>query len=264
MNDNPQPTTTLSSEDIEFFRDNGYLIKRNVLDSDLMARARESLWAAAPPELNRDDPDSWIGPFKERCDDKNSARHGFIWKYRAEGGEPWMIQLLAKDPSVWAMAEQLLGHGNLSEPERVRGIYCIMPEGEAPERPYGCHVDAHPFHLGVVGYIDDVNPYGGGFVVWPGSHQQFYYTFTSEYVHNRNDRFVNVHAKVNKQSYVDCHGKAGDIVFWHHRIGHSAGHNRTHRIRQAVLYDFKRKDLDQSLDNPPHEDMWHHWDGVRS
>ena len=62
--------------------------------------------------------------------------------------------------------------------------------------------------------------------------------------------------------HMDCHGKAGDIVFWHHRMGHSVGHNRTGRIRQAVLYDYKRADLDENA--TPGENMWVDWPGVRA
>ena len=54
----------------------------------------------------------------------------------------------------------------------VRGIYCTLPYGDRPEDNLsGVSVDAHPFHLGAVGYIDDVPPEGGGFTVWPRSHK---------------------------------------------------------------------------------------------
>ena len=57
---------------------------------------------------------------------------------------------------------------------------------------------------------------------------------------------------------VDCHGKAGDLVFWHHRMGHMAGNNTAVPpcIRQAMLYDFCKTDLDTMRLTPPHEDMW--------
>lgn len=253
---------TLSPNDIEFFKENGYLIKRKVLNTELMSQARQALWRDAPAELDQHNPDTWIGPFTETSDDRNNVYRGFSWKYRAPGDESWMLNLLAKDPSVWAMAEQLLGEGTLQEPERVRGIYCIMPEGKLPERPYHCHVDRHPFHLGVVGYIDNVYEDGGGFNVWPGSHKRFYYAFDSQYTFEPNEGLEPAQAEINAQKRVDCYGQAGDIVFWHHRIGHSGGHNRTRRIRQAVLYDFKRTDLESKLQSPPQENMWADWEGI--
>lgn len=254
---------TLSQDDIRFFAENGYLIMRGVLDPDLMGQARESLWTNGLTELDRDDPSTWVGPFEEMTDDDNNVRRGFTWKYRAQGKDKFMLRLLPKDPSVWAMAEQLLGKGTIQEPERARGIYCMMPEGERPAWPYSCHVDRHPFHLGLVGYIDDVDIDGGGFNVWPGSHKSFYNAFDSQYEYKPTGQLDAVTDRVlAADNRVDCYGKAGDIIFWHHRIGHSAGHNRTARIRQAVLFDFKRKDLSAKLEMPPQANMWTDWDGV--
>lgn len=259
--------THLSPDDIDFFRDNGYIIKRNVLNPELMAQARESLWENALHELDRDDPSTWIGPFERWSDDENNVRHGFTWKYRAQGQEEFMLQLLPKDPSVWAMAQQLLGDGAIQEPERALGIYCMMPEGKLPEHPYHCHIDQHAFHLGVVAYIDDVDLDGGGFNVWPGSHKKFYYACKTQYQPTRDEPEPNtqveaVTEQVLQGERVDCHGKAGDVIFWHHRLGHSAGHNRSWRIRQAVLYDYKRKDLGAQIDTLPQEDMWTDWNGI--
>jgi hypothetical protein len=256
----------LSDDEIRFFQREGYLIKRGVLEADLMAQARDLLWANAPPSLKRDEPDSWAGPFptEDENEDSKDHRRGFRWNFREPGGEAWMVRLLATDPNVWRMAEQMLGEGTLTQPERIRGIYCTLPYGDAPERTTTCHVDAHPFHLGVVGYIDDVPPRGGGFTVWPRSHRTFYYDFHSQYkkepIEGQHEKNV---AFFNQQPYVECYGNAGDIVFWHHRIGHAAGHNRSGQIRQAVLYDFRKKDLEQTQEEPPCEDMWRDWEGVQ-
>lgn len=254
---------TLSQDEVSFFKENGYLICRGVLDPTLMEQARESLWANGLTSLDRNDPSTWVGPFGRMSDDENNVRHDYTWKYRAQGQDEFMLQLLPKNPSVWAMAEQLLGTGQIQEPDRARGIYCMMPEGERPVRPYSCHVDRHPLHLGVVGYIDDVDLDGGGFNVWPGSHKEYYYAFDSQYQYEENERFDELNQRVHDaNNRVDCHGKAGDIIFWHHRIGHSAGHNRTARIRQAVLFDYKRIDLSDKLETPPQADMWTDWDGI--
>ena len=51
----------LSTEEISFFKREGYLIKRGVLDPDLMARARERKWDGAPDRMKPDDPTTWIG-----------------------------------------------------------------------------------------------------------------------------------------------------------------------------------------------------------
>ena len=135
---------------MNFFKNEGYLVKRNVLNPELMERARARLWDGAPEGRKREDPDTWIGPFtpEEENIDKDNNRRGFRWNFREPGGEEWMVRLLATDSNVWRMAEQFLGEGNLTQPDRVRGIYCTLPYGDVPKKSIGCHVDAHPFHLG--------------------------------------------------------------------------------------------------------------------
>ena len=60
-------------------------------------------------------------------------------------------------------------------------------------------------------------------------------------------------------SPVDCWGSAGDIILFHHRLAHMAGHNYSKKIRLAILYDFKKKDLDEGRTNPPLKNMWSDW-----
>lgn len=251
----------LTVEQMQFFRDNGYLILRDVLEPALMAQTRDAWWDAAPADLKRDDPESWVGAF---------ADTRFTWKYRERSSEPWMIELLHGNATLQAVARQLLGP-DLQTPQRIRGIYCVFPEKDGPERPAHFHVDQHAFHLGVVGYVDDVPPDGGGFIVWPGSHTLFYHCFKTAYTFNllaelHGDEYWKTEAwqAVSQIEPVHTYGSAGDVVLWHHRIGHSAGHNRSCQVRQAVLYDFKRADIEAVQDAPTPDDMWRDWPGIRA
>ncbi len=256
----------LADSQVRSFKREGFLVVRNVLDSELMARARKRMWDGAPSSLKEEDPTSWIGPFSpsEESTDKENVRKHYSWKYREPGRETWMIELLATNRAVWSMAEQLLGAGTLARPERIRGIYSTLPEGDLTERKTRCHVDAHPFHLGVVGYIDTVAPKGGAFTVWPKSHATFFNNFYSRYRMEPAAKHAESLETINKQEYVDCHGDPGDIVFWHHRLGHAAGHNRSSQIRKAILYDFRKVDLSRTQEEPPSDDMWCDWsDAVR-
>ena len=141
----------LTTDEMRFFKRNGYLIKRGVLDPALMERARTRLWDGAPPDRRRDDPDTWVGPFRQDEENLDGANHrrGFRWNFREPGDEEWMVRLLATEPKVWAFAEQMLGKGQLVQPERIRGIYCTLPYGDHPPQTLGCHTDGHPFHLAV-------------------------------------------------------------------------------------------------------------------
>jgi hypothetical protein len=251
----------LTDDELRFFKRQGYLILRDVMDPHLMARARDRLWDNPPPSVRRDEPESWIGPIRaeEESLERENTKSEYSWSYRKPGSEEWMIRLLATAPPIWSAAEQLLGKGQLVTPERIRGIYCTLPRTDRTEEENRCHCDGHAFSLGVVGYIDDVQPDGGAFSVWPGSHQLFYPTFTQRYMRELTSEYESLRQRLNQQPPVDCFGSAGDIVFWHQRLGHMAGHNHSQRIRQAVLYDFLHQSVKATAEDTPHEEMWTDW-----
>ena len=66
-------------EDLRLFRDDGYVIKRGVMNETLMTEARNRLWELAPPELNRHIPSSWMGPI-------NSYTRNW-WPLQKKGGK---------------------------------------------------------------------------------------------------------------------------------------------------------------------------------
>jgi hypothetical protein len=162
--------------------------------------------------------------------------------------------------------------------EGARGVYFTLPYGDQSREPDACHTDGHPFQLGVVGMIDDIPEQGGAFKVWPGSHARLYQTFNLRYDQPRipyYDHLPSFKGIVHTEEYlteiaelndsvtpVECWGKAGDIVFWHHRTAHMAGHNYSTVIRQAVLADFWKPDLDSYRSVPPSADMWQDWSGA--
>ena len=72
----------LTTEEIQAFKRQGYLIKRGILDPELMARARERKWAGAPPRMKKEDPMTWLGPWlaEEETSEAGNYRNGFTWK----------------------------------------------------------------------------------------------------------------------------------------------------------------------------------------
>jgi len=268
--------TRLTPEEICFFKREGYLVKRGVMDPDLMAQARAFLWEGAPPRMRRDDPNTWVGPFRpdEEDEDPENQRRGFTWKYREPAQKALLNDMLAADPTIWGWAEQLLGKGEVSRPPRIRGIYCKLPMGAHPEEPTLFHVDVLiPLtpRLGLVGIISPIPPRGGAFTVWPKSHRSFYKAVakpevTQEVADSPSRReqvagYKDAVAHFRQQPYVECCGEAGDIFFWHHLLAHTAGHNRSEQlqVRQAVLCDYVKKTDERTLGELPHEDIWHDW-----
>ena len=294
----------LTSEQIAFFKDAGFLILKGMLDPDLCEQAQERLWAALPAgsRMRRDDASTHIGPFPADEESHNPLhiRAGYLWQLRECGTEQLLIDL-AYSANVCAVAEQLLGEGMLAMPtvggkpmgsdgpawpggptdpaitDGIRGIYCTRPYAEEDRETARdrCHTDGHPFHLGLVGLLADVPPSGGAFKVWPHSHRRLYPTFQMQYDQPRipyYDHLPSHRGIVHTPAYlaelariqadtepVDCSGERGDVVFWHHRLAHMAGHNTSGVMRQAVLCDFSRTDLDTCRMDPPQENMWRDW-----
>jgi len=274
----------LTTEEIKIFKRQGYLIKRGILDPKLMARARECKWAGAPPRMKKDDPTTWIGPFREDEDTGGDAgknsRNGCMWKYREPASEGWLVGMIPQNPVIFGWAEQLLGKGEVVIPDSVRGIYCRLPEGHLPKKPTICHCDVGPDHLhstankalfapglGVVGLIEDIPPHGGAFTVWPETHRNIYQLFLSIEGLERNEAYKKRIIEFNDDLHVEGFGKAGDVLLWHRLLAHTAGQNRSEKLqlREAVLADYDKIDPLDSPDLVSYQDMWCQWsDEVRT
>ena len=293
----------LSEEQLAFFKVNGYLILKNILDLNLCTQARDRLWSTLPKnsKIRRNKPSTHVGPFEKKDveEDVTNLRIGYKWQVRSVGTEKLLIDLVFSD-LLRNLAEQLLGKDSLVKPkiggktmgrdgtawpggpvdpalnnQGARGIYATLPYKDKSKKPDFCHTDGHPFNLSLVGLIEDVPPEGGAFKVWPGSHKRLYPTFQMQYDQPRIPYYEHMPSYkgiIQSEEYekeikkimedtvpVDCWGSEGDIVLWHHRLAHMAGHNYSDKIRQAILYDFTKKDLDQSRAKPPQENMWQDW-----
>ena len=282
---------SLTSEELAFFKAQGYLIVNNVLDKKLCAEVLDLLWRELPPHvsLKRDDPESHVGPFskEDANEDSSHLRQGFRWRLRKVENHALLKRLVFARNLVRIVA-QFLGDGMVYQPSRditardptqtytgIRGVYGVLPYGNFRSPRNGFHTDGHPFHLGMVAALEYIEPQGGGFRVWPGSHKRFYPTFALQYDQPRipsYDHLPSVSGIYHPQALldaskrvveeiepVDCYGPAGSVVFWHHRGGHGSGPNYTNRIRTAVLADYSRIDIDPCWVDPPHQDMWHDW-----
>ena len=294
----------LTSEQISFFRQYGYLIIPGLMDLALCRQARDMLWHSLPDDadIKRSEVNSHVGPFSEHdfLDDPLNSRVGFRWQLRETSTHKDLIDLVYSS-SVMAIAEQLLGRNKVQQPvvdgsvmgsrgkawpdgpvdpalnsEGIRGIYATLPNpAENAAAPTGAHTDGHPFMLSLVGLIDDVPPGGGAFTVWPGSHARLYPVCQMQYDQPRipfYDHLPSFKGIIHPQAYhdelaqilldtkpVDCWGSAGDVVFWHHRLVHAASENTSDVIRQAVLADLNRSDLDTLRLDPPQQNMWRDW-----
>lgn len=271
----------LTTEEIDQFREQGYVVKRGLIPKETFTPFHK-LWWQQPPvvaaKIDPDDPSTWVSPGKhwpesnrwsldenwmgagiwpslteERAGADIGERIGrlphkltrdrgnYVWRWHGIGHDPAFVKALSAHPNMLYMVEAILG-GPVKLPRRNRGIYSVFPRlPEDPETGLGPHMDQNMTEIQAVTYIDDVGPRAGGFTIYPTSPQLFYPT--SQQAHNfvATEATTNVmdHIKQNIQPVEFC-GSAGDVIFCHGWVVHSAGIHESSAVRKAVIHDFNR------------------------
>jgi hypothetical protein len=152
----------LTSEQLAFFKDNGYLILEGVLDREKCARVRDRVWDTLPPDshLKRDDASTHVGPVQDQDynDHSLNLRKDYRWQIREFGTDPLLIDLVYNQ-QLFGTAEQLLGADTLQPPtvggtpmgsegeawpggpvdpaigDGIRGVYLTLPYGNKAREP---------------------------------------------------------------------------------------------------------------------------------
>ena len=144
----------LSPAQIEFFKEQGYLILEDFIDPDTVVGWREQIWRHLGASL--EEPDQWPDDY---------VVEGF-------SHEP----VFGHMPQMAAAVEQL-GGGKFTG--GGSGPLVKWPQaGENWSMPEQGHIDGYGpngwsggFMLGATTYLYDVEPGGGAFVYWPASHK---------------------------------------------------------------------------------------------
>ena len=255
----------VSDAEIRFFVDNGFLVKKRLLDSDALAAALERIWAylleelppaegTAPPVP--DDPTTWIsprwapmpavrksGPYQGR---QRIFHSGRTVKLHDIGDADYLLDLVPNNPRVRQVVRVLLGD-DLKPSTRTRGIYAVFPQAGADgscgdddlRRALGPHTDQVCQQLNACVYLDDVPPRNGGFTLYPGSHRIMFRAHRLESNWSPLASFrTALHRVVAEIEPCELVGAAGDVIFWHGRMVHSTGIHVGNRIRWALFADF--------------------------
>lgn len=265
---------TVSEDEIGFFVENGFLVKKRLIDGVAVETALENAWAylrdqvpmaeaATPP--SPDEPSTWTSPRWARMPSPDASGpyqgrqrivySGHTVKLHDLGDAAYLLDLVPNHPRVRAVAKAILGE-DLRPSERTRGVYAAFPNaGEVdPDdpgrltRPLGPHTDQVCQQLNVCVYLDDVPPRNGGFTLYPGSHRIMFrahrYEANWSPLPNFRDAMRKVVAEIEP---VELAGEKGDVIFWHGRTVHSAGVHLGDAIRWAVFADFT---LDREVLSP--------------
>ncbi len=245
----------LAPEDKAFFKEHGYLVKRDTLTPQQIRAAQDALWEGI--KADRNDPRTWInaGP-----------------RAPVPASHPALRATLCESP-IFSMAEELVGREKLSQGGSP-GPHLVYPSGEEDwTLPSRGHLDGYYtptngvpegtvgiFHVGATIYVDQVEPRGAGFTVWPGSHR-----FAAEYF--KTHSLLNIQGGVFREADlgppVEITGPAGTVCLWHGQLVHSGSKNCSGRIRMALIARLARQDVDDIRFETP-DDMWEYWEGVRA
>ena len=247
----------LTDQDKAFFKENGFLVVRSALDSQIVAAAQDVFWSHVTemdPDIQRADPETWT--------DKG-------YQTVPCGSESEIKNLVYEDP-IFTMAEEMVGQGLLNEDGGV-GPHVNFPRpGQKWNPPKHGHLDGYhtptngvpkgtvgQFTLGATVYLSQVEAQGGGFTVWPGSHKVWAEFFRYHDV----DCLPGGAAPFNLGDGHEFTGQPGDICFWHGMMTHTAGHNVSRNVRIACIARLRRKDLEQ-IRYDFSEDIWKYWEGI--
>lgn len=234
----------LTQAEVEYFKANGFLVKRDLLPKDVLRPQVDRIWstlAAEQPSVSRADSAALVDPHSHWTetqgpssteDGRPSARNWPMsftgagdWNWHALGSDPAWLAATSAHPNTLHVVEALLG-GPIKLPTRNRGIYFMFPKSE----PGGLspHHDWHPFDLGGMALISRVEPYSGGTTLWPCSHSRLQALLPNEqgcgfypnddYVAERDDIIANCQP-------IELTGSAGDFLFFHPCMIHSRGLN---------------------------------------
>ena len=257
----------LSDQQIREFCAEGYCVSQVPVPAEVVTRAVEKVWELCPPAFQANKPRTWKGEFRDCCKTQSIRdRRGRVKFREILRGERWLYDLTAGNRDVLALVAELIG--DPVEPEYVRGLYPVFPShrglGPLPGRfrrppPVQGHCDRHKFQVGVVLYLSDVRPQGGGFTVWPGSHHVMAKHQGTLGGDDRLETFDAALAAVEASiSPVEINGPIGTLVLWHQRLVHTAGENTQPTVRHATLCDFKNHAFLAAAGREA-DDLWQTW-----
>lgn len=276
----PTAMTLLSHDEKRSLKRNGFVILHEAMDDDIVDPAREAVWDALP-----------YGPddHAAQAAADNTLR---IWD-DIEDPEPFG----AVNDWLFERAKELYGADGLQPPGDRITLALKTPTGRQrdgderppPHRAHG-HIDGYGPHFTntknvanyavlVTAYLDDVEPGGGGFTVWPGSHW-----YASEYYESNHleslvgnptqpglvldddgqwtGDFDQCTDYEDQFDALEVTGKAGTVVIWHQNLMHTGGTNLSPNVRMAAINRFGHEDREERR-RDERENPWKYWDGMQ-
>ena len=244
-----------SKEQAQSFKDNGYLIVRDMMDSDFITNLQ-----------------------KRFTDHYGDLQNPANWDKQKEISDPVYDEKLPEthfdeQPEILRAVHQL-GKGKFRGGSGGTAAITWPNQDAEWDFPASGHLDGYPrarwwpFMLAITAYLSDVDSHGGCFTYWPGSHL------------NARDYFRDNPEKINgsflrwepgydsdprnwKQFMKDIEpreftGKAGDVIFWHSWLFHTGSVNCNPSPRVGLFARYSCPGQYEARFEIPN-DMWGLW-----
>ena len=287
----------LSEKEAAFFKANGFIVKRGLIPNADLQPFVEYMWEHMLPGLDRDNPQTWIDPGQHiqgwgpNADLMAMARAAGAdvvsgramnvpggvnrpypcgygsnsIKWCEIGGWPTFNAATSAHPNVLRMVQALIG-GPVRRPHRNRGCYIHFPRADVSDATLGPHNDTMPAELFGFTYLCDVPPRSGGTCIWPTSPQRLYTCLETEQrcgFHPNGSYDSEMSSIVRDVQPVEFVGKAGDVLFLHPCMVHSAGINSAMHgggtLRVATVMEWQRAQLQGTTDDRQSEQRTLWW-----
>jgi hypothetical protein len=275
----------LTHEQRREFKRSGFLVVDGVLDDELVTQAREAVLADHVPE-SWDHLEEMIDTPEEDlpldAEGRNVKMHSgdFKMTYHEEA-------FARINEQLYPYAEELVGEGRLTDPSDTGRIVLRFPQpdtlttpdaeqaGEINSHIDGVNVGSRMPTFGAAIYLNRIQPRGGGFTVWPGSHHLVgkYYREAAGDIYDGSGGIPALNAdgtwtddrQLSEQfDPIEVHGDPGTVVLWHGHMEHTGGINLspgTVRIGQFTRYRLREELYDDAMDYARHP--FHYWEGLR-
>lgn len=208
---------TLSNEQIDLYREQGFLLVSGLVRTDVVERAHQTLLACI-----------------------SNSQPGALLEHVQN---PSVLACFGRQ--VCSAAARLSGSRRSLKPPTIVFAVSVLPtaapwQWPAPHIDHAIEVDAFktfpaPFQIGCLIYLNHVRPHTGGTIVWPGSHLQIEALAAA---HRKKYEFLSALNRdietLTLESPVEITAAPGDVLFYHRLCAHSGSINAGTEPRLAL------------------------------
>ena len=257
---------------LEFHR-NGFLVLHGAVDRELVDQAREVVWESI--EEDPHDTSTWTdGNRSEWPADMNDDGP---FRQLNDVAAEYCAELLDEESLTYE------GDSNLQIALRFPGEERLT-DPDAPQiSDVTSHVDGTldvkdgegevvPHTINSTIYLNRVQPYGGGFTAWPGSHRDVCRFLEDRPIQevqggipapDGNGGWDESRTRDEVFDPVEVVGGPGTLTLWHGRLEHEGGINLSPgTVRMAAIKRFFHRDAGEFQETAP-EDPYRGWTGMQ-